>query len=414
MKIAHILSSFDIGGQERVAVDLARAQRAAGHVVVAVSLSAGADGPNREILRSHGVRTMSARKWGGVDPSLPLRLATRLMLERVDLVHTHNPHALVYGATAGALVGAGVVHTKHGINPGRARQVLLRRAAGTLVDTFVVVTPLLAKVALQNRECDPARLHVVPNGIDVAAFAPSSDARSLARAGLGIPEDAWVVGTVGRLAPEKDQALLVRAMLPLLKGGTHLVIVGDGPEREALAALIGKSECAPFVHMLGARNDVSSLLPGFDVFALSSRTEGLPLVLLEAMSMQLCVVSTAVGGIPDLIEHGVTGFLVKPGDLAALSAQLTSLSEDPRRTARIGPTARRTVVRLHSLERMAARYEALYARLVAGPRLAVDLPGHLLRTAQEAVEPHDRRAVQHDERPRERSAAPDDGRSVAE
>src|ERR1017187_4518685 len=222
MNIAHVLSSFGIGGQERLAVELARTQRAAGHSVVAISLSVEADGPNRESLRSAGVRTISEGKGRGVDLSLPLRLAIRMKAERVDVVHTHNPHALVYGAPAGKLARAAVVHTKHGINPDRPRRLWLRRAAGKLVDAYVVVTPALADVVRKDRDCDLARLSVVPNGIDVSVFAPSAEARRVARTRLNIPEDVWVVGTVGRLAPEKDQALLLQAMLPLLDARRQL------------------------------------------------------------------------------------------------------------------------------------------------------------------------------------------------
>lgn len=370
MRIAHVLSSFGIGGQERMAAELSRAQHAAGHSVVAISLSGDADGPVREMFRAAGVHTITEKKGPGLDLSLPVRLAFRLGLERVDVVHTHNPHALLYGAPASKLARAAAVHTKHGINPDRPRRLWLRRAAGALVDAYVVVTPALAAVARENRECNPARLSVVPNGIDVSLFAPSTAARSAARARLEIPPDARVVGTVGRLAPEKDQALLVRAMLPLLGPLRHLVIVGDGPEREALDALVHSSGKAAYVHMTGARDDIPLLLPAFDVFALPSRTEGLPLVLLEAMSTELVVVASAVGGIPDLIEHGATGFLVPPGECEALASQLVSLLDDPPRADQIGRAARQRVVAKHSLERMAAGYEALYRSVIATPRPA--------------------------------------------
>jgi glycosyltransferase involved in cell wall biosynthesis len=367
MRIAHVLSSFGIGGQERMAAELSRAQRAAGHSVVAISLSADEDGPIRETFRAAGVHTLVEKKGRGLDVSLPIRLALRLRSERVDVVHTHNPHALVYGAPASKLASAAAVHTKHGVNPDRTRRIWLRRAVGALVDAYVVVTPALAAIARKNRECDPARLSVVPNGIDETVFAPSAQARQKTRVALEIPENAWVVGTVGRLAPEKDQALLVRAMLPLLGPRQHLVIVGEGPEREALQALIRSSGRERYVHMTGARGDIPLLLPAFDVFALPSLTEGLPLVLLEAMSTGLAVVASAVGGIPDLVEPGITGFLIPPGECAPLTAQLALLHDDPRRSEQVARAARQTVLERHSLARMAAGYEALYRSVITAP-----------------------------------------------
>ena len=160
-------------------------------------------------------------------------MAVLLARQGAEIVHTHNPQALIYGALAGRLAGARVVHTKHGINPDRARRVWLRRAAARLVDAYVVVTPSLARIAIH--ECDPNRVHVIANGIDTSSFTPRPGDRTDSRRELGLPEDAWVVGTVGRLAPEKDQALLVKAMAPLLGERRRLVIVGEGPERDALS-----------------------------------------------------------------------------------------------------------------------------------------------------------------------------------
>jgi glycosyltransferase involved in cell wall biosynthesis len=362
MAIAHVLSSFGQGGQERVAVDLARLQRVAGHEVMAISIAPGPEGPVSGAFRAAGVAVQTVAKRPRIDPSLPVRLAACLRRHRVDVVHTHNPHALIYGAPAAWLAGAVVVHSKHGMNPDRQRRLWLRRAAATLVDAYVTVTPTLAKKALEQGDCDPARLHVVPNGIDVVRFAPDPVRRGAIREELGIPADAWVVGTVGRLAPEKDQALLVDAMAPLLSARRRLVIVGDGAEGDALRARIAGIPGREYVHMLGERKDVESILASLDAFALTSRTEGLPLVLLEAMATGLPVLSTAVGGIPDLLEDGVTGFLVPAGQRAPLTDRLASLSTDGSLSRRVGAAGRQEALQRHAVDRMAKEYEALYER----------------------------------------------------
>jgi glycosyltransferase involved in cell wall biosynthesis len=126
---------------------------------------------------------------------------------------------------------------------------------------------------------------------------------------------------------------------------------------------------ARYVHLVGVRTDVELMLSSFDAFALTSRTEGLPLVLLEAMATALPVVSTAVGGIPDLVEHGVTGLLSPAGGRAQLTRQLARLSTDPALSRQLGEAGRHHVRRRHSLERMALEYEALYLRALA-PRSA--------------------------------------------
>ncbi len=364
MVIAHILSSFDMGGQERVAVDLARTQVAAGHQVLAISLARGPEGPCAAQFREHGVRADTVAKKLRIDPTLPLRLGRYLARAGVSVVHTHNPHALIYGAPAAAIAGAVSVHTKHGMNPDTPRRLWLRRTAGRLAGAHVAVTPALARVALKAGDCDGPRLHVVANGVDLTRFKPSRRARAEARLELGIPGDAWVVGTVGRLSPEKNQGLLVDAMAGQVGDRMQLVVVGDGPERAMLSARVAATGHARHIHMTGARSDVQNLLAAFDVFALTSRTEGLPLVLLEAMGMGLPVVSTAVGGIPDLIEHRVTGFLLPSGDVARLSRQLSALSSDFTLSRQVGEAGRRQVLARYSLDRMASEYESLYSSLL--------------------------------------------------
>jgi glycosyltransferase involved in cell wall biosynthesis len=368
MVIAHVLSSFGLGGQERVAVDLARLQRAAGHEVLAISIARGPEGPTAAAFRANGVLVKTIAKGAHVDPSLLVRIAAHLRRLHVDVVHTHNPHALIYGAPAAWLSGSAVVHSKHGMNPDRRRRLWLRRAAAELVDAYVAVTPTLAAKALEQGDCDSARLHVISNGIDVERFAPNRRERRRIREELGIRDATWIVGTVGRLAPEKDQALLIDAMTPLLSESRQLVIVGDGPQRDALRARIAGTAGGRYVHMLGAREDVPSILAAFDAFALTSRTEGLPLVILEAMATGLPVLSTAVGGIPDLVQHQVNGLLSEPGDPALLARHLACLSMDGSLSRRMGESGRRGVFQRHSCDRMAGEYEALYERALRDSR----------------------------------------------
>src|SRR6188474_2395130 len=136
MHIAHVLSSFGLGGQERMAVDLARAQRASGHRVMAVSLAPPPEGPLAETFLEAGVKALTVAKRPGFDVTLPIRLGQLFVREGVEVVHTHNPQPLIYGAPAGRLAGAALIHTKHGRNPDSLRRRLLRRAAAQLVDAY--------------------------------------------------------------------------------------------------------------------------------------------------------------------------------------------------------------------------------------------------------------------------------------
>jgi glycosyltransferase involved in cell wall biosynthesis len=352
-----------MGGQERVALDLAVGQIAAGSRALVISLAPPPDGPLRADFDAHGVETHTVAKRDGFDATLPFRLAALLRRRGVQIVHTHNPQPLIYGAPAARLAGARAVHTKHGSNVEVGR-IWLRRAAALLVDAYVAVSAETMEQARRDGDAPARKLRAIANGIDLSRFFPDEDARAAVRAELGIPAAAMVVISVGRLVPDKHQALLVRAMAPLVADGTRLVLVGDGPEAPALRAQVQALAGARFVHLVGARRDVPRLLAAADLFALSSRTEGLPLAIPEAMAAGLPVVSTAVGGIPSVIDEGETGFLVPPDDESALRARVAALAGDAARTRRMGQHARAVALERYAAARMVRDYLALYQRVL--------------------------------------------------
>jgi glycosyltransferase involved in cell wall biosynthesis len=366
LSIAHVIATFGVGGQERVVVDLVRVQRRLGHDVIAVSLAAGEEGPMGEELRAAGARTFNLPKGAGVDTGLPARLAALFLLERVQIVHTHNPQPLVYAGAAARLVGAKVVHTRHGVNRGSERQLWLRRAAGRLAHVYVAVSRETAELAREEGDAPAARLRVVENGIDLSRFAPDAELRAAVRAELGIPEGAFVAGTVGRVVEAKDHAFLVRALAPSLGPGFHVVIAGTGDLEDALRAQVAAlpGQAASHVHVLGLRRDVPRLLAAFDVFVLSSRFEGLPLVLPEAMAAGLPSVATAVGGVPGVVRENVTGYLVPHGDEVGLRARVGELASDADKRARLGRRAREVALADYSAERMAAEYLSIYREVL--------------------------------------------------
>ena len=206
LSIVHVLSSFGVGGQERVALDLAIGQRARGHRVGVISLAPPPDGAMVDEFREHGIAIDRVVKRGGLDASLVPRLTRALRRHRADVVHTHNPLPLIYGAPAARLAGAAAIHTKHGMNPGSRAHRLLRRAAARLTHAFVAVSETTAQQALLQHDTVSTKLHTIPNGIRLDRYAPDAEARAAARVELGLG-DAWVVGTVGRLDASKNQAM---------------------------------------------------------------------------------------------------------------------------------------------------------------------------------------------------------------
>jgi glycosyltransferase involved in cell wall biosynthesis len=355
MRIVHVVLSLDVGGQERLILNLSRALQKRGHDVRVVSMSPG--GSLRPEFGS--IETIDVVKGKGLDLMLVPKLARTLRRLAPDVVHTHNAASLVYGAPAArlALIGR-VVHTKHGANSWTQGALALARVGAKLVSAFVAVSRETADVARRDERPPEKRIRVVPNGIPLEQFRADSEARARIRAELGIPQRAVVVGTVARLVPEKDHPLLVRAMKPMLRDDLRLVIVGDGPSRRETESAI-EGETSRYVTLTGARRDVPALLASFDVFAMSSRTEGLPLVVPEAMASGLPVVSTAVGGLPGVISPEV-GLLVPHGDAEALGRALEALAGEPARRRALGERAASWAREQFSLDRMTSEYEALY------------------------------------------------------
>lgn len=356
-----------MGGAERVALDLAVVQARHGHRVLAVSLAGGDPGPLAAEFRAAGIGVRTVPKRPGVDVTLPPRVVALLRRERVRVVHTHNPTPLIYAGIAGRAVGAAVIHTKHGEGHlGSRGEKLLRRLASPCAHSFVAVSPATADQARRQRDCLlPWRVKVICNGISLERFAPDAGARQAIRDQLGIAADAWVVGTVGRCDDNKNQAALVRAMAPLLCESCQLVIVGDGPAMARVRREVAALPRPELVHMLGRRMDAPRILAALDVFALPSLSEGLPLVLVEAMASGLPVISAAVGGIPAVLTPGLTGYLVPPGDERALRDSLTALRDDPEHARALGRAARQRALREYSAERMAREYLELYRRALA-------------------------------------------------
>jgi glycosyltransferase involved in cell wall biosynthesis len=358
--IVHLLSSYGVGGQERVALDLAIGQKARGHEVSVISLAPAPDGAMAAEFAAAGIRVGRVEKRGGLDPTLVPRLARALRRYRADIVHTHNPLPLIYGAPAARLAQAAVIHTKHGMNPGGRGQRLLRRTAARFVHAFVAVSDTTASQARAQHDTAPAKLHTIPNGIRLDRYAPDAEARAAARVELGLG-DAWVVGTVGRLDESKNQGMLVRAMAPLLSSRVRLVIIGEGDTRPQVEAAIGALPEPRWVVMTGRRMDVPKLVHAFDVFALSSKSEGLPLVVPEAMAAGLPIVTTDVGGLPGVVDDQATG-LVVPVDERAFAAALAALEADRDRARGMGVTGRRVALARFSSDRMVDAYLALYAQ----------------------------------------------------
>jgi glycosyltransferase involved in cell wall biosynthesis len=244
---------------------------------------------------------------------------------------------------------------------GAQRRLIDRHVIARRCDRVVAVSREDRRRLVEVEGLRPERVIYIPNGIP----APPPPTGAVQRDGLGLQEDDLVVGAVGVLRPQKAVDVLVKAAAILRAEFPRLrvLVVGAGPEYGALEKLIGELDLSSTVSLLGFRTDVPELLPIFDVAASSSDFEGSPLAVLEYMEAGLPVVSTRVGGVPDLVEDGVTGVLVDRGDPAALARGIGELLRDPQRRAQMGRLARDRRRREFDIEVMVDRIEDLYEDL---------------------------------------------------
>jgi glycosyltransferase involved in cell wall biosynthesis len=289
-----------------------------------------------------------------------------------DVVHTHQIGPLFYiRATAWRAGAPVVVHTEHGKHYSRLQTRWLGRMAARGADRYFCVSRDIADVVVARRIAKPARVAVVANGIDTDRFA-KRQARSSIRRELGIPDDAAVIGTVANLREVKRQDVLVRGFARLKAPGSqpppHLLLVGDGPLRDDLAGLATTLGVAGRVHFAGAQPEPQQFLHVMDIFALTSRSEGMPLAVLEAWAAALPVVASRVGGLPELVRASSAGLLFESGDVDGLTTELERLLSSPTLATRLG-LAGQTWVREHcDMSVMAAAYHRHYLSLLASAR----------------------------------------------
>jgi len=248
---------------------------------------------------------------------------------------------------------------------------MLDRSLARFTDRFIAVSKAVKEHICREQGIMPDKVSVIYPGIDPEHFLNAKH-REAVRQELGIPFDVPVVGTVARLAPEKGLADLIDATARIRQvvPGTRLMLVGDGPSRPELEQRVRGMGLCDVIHFTGIRRDIPDVLQAMDVFALPSLREGLPKAILEAMAASLPVVATTVGGIPEVVEHDATGFLVPPRDVNALAWNICRLLKNPAlRTAMglDGPFGILfQIVQQHfTARRAAAQTQELYLSLLA-------------------------------------------------
>lgn len=365
IRVAHVIQNLNFGGMERVLHGLARELHGRGfdvHIVVLEYLGYFATGLE-SFATLHQVPKMSK-----FSLLYPRELASVLRGIAPDIVHTHSG-VWLKGVRAARLAGVpAVVHTDHGRpDPVPWIDRAIDNLASRQTDVILAVSGALGAVLCGQVVHDPARVRVVTNGVDTKRLRPTLDQVALRRA-LDLPLNTLTIGTIGRLEPIKNYRLALRAFsrIEIVAGGAPpplLVFVGDGSERGELEALAAELGLANQVRFLGWRTDAERIYGAFDLFTLTSLSEGTSISLLEAMSAGVCPIVTDVGGNRAVLGLDLASLLVAADDEVGLAEAWQRYLGDFELRAAIGARARARVEQAFSMEGMIDQHTILYREL---------------------------------------------------
>jgi glycosyltransferase involved in cell wall biosynthesis len=384
MKVLYVVTRLNIGGPARHVVTLGGGLAARGVDTLLVHGRVDdTEGSFEHLPRERGLRTLRLDELGrsvrwGSDTVAFLRLLRVIFAEKPDIVHTHTAKAGALGRLAAAVYNATrrrrrrcvVVHTFHGhvfiAYFGAIRTALIKiveRCLSRITDRVVALSDIQKRELVQRfRIVGEAQVTVVPLGLELDTLLQIALDRRNGRQAFGFSPSDRVIGYVGRFVPIKGLESLVRAFA-IVAGrapNVKLLLVGDGERREPLEALADSLGVGPATVFAGWREDLATVYGAIDVAAVTSLNEGTPVALVEAMAAGRPVVATAVGGVPDVVVNGVTGFLVPTGDPSGLADALQRLIDDAALAGRMGDSGRRHVAQHFHAERLVSTMHDLY------------------------------------------------------
>jgi sugar transferase (PEP-CTERM/EpsH1 system associated) len=372
--IAHVLFRLGTGGLENGLVNLINTLPDDKYRHAVICMTTYTD--FRKRIKNDAVKVYCLNKKPGQDFPVYLRLWTLLRTIKPDILHTRNLSALE-AQLPGLLAGVKCrVHGEHGrdiddVEGTHWRYVLLRRWFRPLVQRYIPMSKDLEAWLIKQIKVPKNKITQVYNGVDINRFMfDSAKPLSLLPIEFRTP-GLFLIGTVGRLDPVKDQTTLVQAFISFVRSDAELshkvrlVIVGEGVLMLSLQRLVRDADIERLVWFAGERHDIADIMQTLDLFVLPSINEGISNTILEAMASALPVIATQVGGSPELVVEGQTGYLVPKQDPLAMSVAFKRYLLEPELLKRHGLAGRGRVVSMFSLSRMMADYVAIYDKLLA-------------------------------------------------
>ncbi len=364
--IAHVIHRLDVGGLENGLVNLINHIPEDRYRHAILCMKGYSDFRNR--IRRKDVVIIDLEKREGHDLMLYYRLWKHLKALKPDIVHTRNLAALEAVVPA-MLTGVRVrIHSEHGrdfndIAGDNRKHLLLRRTLMPAVNHSIALSRDLENYMHTKIGVPRRKITQIYNGVDTEKFHPSDGKNPE----LPFSEPGLVVfGTAGRMQAVKDQTTLARAFIrmlkiaPQLKNTARLMMIGDGPLRNAAIALLEEAGCPELAWLPGSRDDMADIMRQMNVFVLPSLSEGISNTILEAMATGLPVIATRVGGNEELVDENETGFLVPPADPEAIAQAMIKYLEYPRLIARHGSAARQKAEKSFSMDAMVRAYLQVY------------------------------------------------------
>jgi glycosyltransferase involved in cell wall biosynthesis len=372
LKVLNVLPYGDIGGSQKFVLSLCTYHdKCLFDVAIAVLFSGGT--VSEDISKQDfDVNVLGMRS--GFDWVRALRLIPIIRRQKIDIVNVHGQNPL--GKLCSILSFPPVIiHTDHGTTVGasvkrRPRVVFSNRLLTPFINHFVAISKNMKKSLILRERVPEGKITLIYNGVDVAKISKESGNKNDLKKSLALPPAVPIFGTVGRLAPEKQYPLLfeVLARLRENKAEFFTIIVGDGPDRDSLEALIQKMRLKDHVRFLGYRNDVHRLLEIMDVFLFSSGGEAFSITLLEAMAKTKPIVAFDVEGVNEAVVDNRTGFLVPFGDVKEFANRAKALLDSPLLRQQMGRMAFERVTTEFDIRKTIRKLEALYVRLMGKAR----------------------------------------------
>lgn len=356
MKVVHINTAFSWGGGEAQTYYLVKELENRG---IENTLIAQPNSPLAAKAKEEKIKLIEIFMRGEWDIAAVLKLKKFLKRIKPDVLHLHTSHAHTLGLLAGRLAKVEkIISTRRMDFPTSG---FFSRLKYTKVDKIVAISEVVKEILIRSG-IEKEKITVIYSTINCEDFSGKSNLRE----GLGLPQDTPILGTVGSLVNIKGHKYLFEAMVKIKEEfpQVRLLVVGEGPLEEKLKKLAEKLGLESVIIFTGFRKDIPEILGILDVFVLASLKEGLGVSLLEAASYGLPIVATNVGGIPEVVKDGITGFLVPPKDSKTLAEKIIYLLAHPEEAQKMGENGKEWIRKNFSVEKMVNKYATLYESLM--------------------------------------------------